>query len=201
MTRDHFDTLNHGVWKCEFTCPTIAGGTAQFNLQPGIQPNQAGSWSKVGYKPARYTKGRFTIRFKLTERPKDQAVWWGLALWNDGPAADGSQFSEICFGYTTNQSFTNTQLRFESAHRGHDVSLKVDTGVDLYDGRYHTGTLEYGPDYAAFYLDDKLLKVINDESFIPSDPLELVIGPRLVTGSAPLQKKFTQTVDWVKIDA
>ncbi|WP_432987061.1 hypothetical protein [Dactylosporangium sp. CA-233914] len=200
VVRDQFDSLNQNVWHCEFTCPTISGGLAKFNLKPGIPANQAGSWSKIGYRPKRFTKGSFTIRFALTQRPK-QPVWWGLALWDDGPAANGSQFNEINFGYTTDQSFTNTQLRFESAKRGHDVSLKVDTGVNLYDGKFHTGTLEYASDYVAFYLDDRLLKVISDESVIPTDPMELVIGPRLVAGKGNLTQTFTETVDWVKIES
>ena len=78
---------------------------------------------------AKVTSGRFTTRFSLTERPA-QKVWWGVALWDDGAAEDGSEFNEINFGYTTDQSFTNTQLRFESARRGNDVSLKIDTEED-----------------------------------------------------------------------
>ncbi|GAA0626367.1 hypothetical protein HPO96_37265 [Kribbella sandramycini] len=200
VIRDQFDTLNTSVWNCEFTCPKLGGGLARFELAPGVPPNQAGSWSKVGYKPTRYTKGRFTIRFALSKRPTQNPVWWGLALWDDGPNPNGSEFNEINFGYTTNQSYTNTQLRFESAKRGRYVSLKIDTGVDLYDGKFHDGTLEYGPDYVAFYLDDRLLKVISDVSVIPTDPMELVVGARLVTGGAALSSKFTQTVDWVKIE-
>ncbi|MEU9888082.1 hypothetical protein [Sphaerisporangium sp. NPDC051011] len=200
VVRDEFNSLNTSVWHCEITCPTVSGGLAKFDLQPGVAPRRTGSWTKIGYRPTRYTRGSFTIRFALTKRPTNRAVWWGLALWDDGPAADGSQFNEINFGYTTNQSFTNTQLRFESAKRGKDVSIKVDTGVDLYDGKFHTGTLEYASDYVAFYLDDRLLKVINDESVVPTDPMELVIGPRLVDGSQPLDQKFTETVDYVKIE-
>ena len=33
------------------------------------------------------------------------------------------------------------------------MSLKVDTGVDLYTGMYHTGELEYDSSHVSFYFD------------------------------------------------
>lgn len=192
---DSFNSLDQATWNCEITCPTVTSGRADFRLSPGIPPRQEGSWSKIGYKPQRFTEGEFAIRFKLSARPTDRAVWWGLALWDDGPNPDGSEYNEINFGYTTDQSFGDTELRFESARRGNDVSLRVDTGVDLYDGSWHTGTLKYDANSVQFYLDDRLLETINDTSVIPTDPMELVVGPRLV-GPEPLETAFTESVDW-----
>jgi hypothetical protein len=196
---ENFNTLDSSLWGCEYTCPTVLDGEARFYVLAGITPNKAGSWSKIGYKPRRFTGGRFSVRFRLTARP-DRKMWWGIALWDDGPSADGSQFNEINFGYTTDQSFTNSQLRFESAKRGNDVSLKVDTGVDLYDGRWHIGTLEYDASHVSFYFDGKLMHSITDTSVIPTDPMKFIIGPRLVTGSAPLGATFTETADWAEIE-
>ncbi|MFD8497461.1 hypothetical protein [Amycolatopsis sp. NPDC059657] len=195
---DEFDSLNTGVWACEYSCPAVADGVARFNLKPGAAPNTAGSWSKIRYKTKRFTSAKVVTRFALSARPT-QAVWWGTAFWSDGPAADGSQFNEVNFGYTTSQSFTNSQLRFESAKRGKYVSLKVDTGVNLYDGKYHTATLEYTSSYVKLYFDGKLLQTITDTSVIPTDAMDLVVGPRLVTGSSPLNTTFTQTVGSVEI--
>lgn len=140
--RDEFNAFDKSIWSCEYDCPTATGGQAKFNLKAGVAPDNYGSWSKARYKPKKFTEGKFTVRFSLTERPQKlvddkKGVWWGVALWDNGTKADMSEFNEINFGYTTNQSYTNTQLRFESAKRGKAVSLKVDTGVDLYDGKFH----------------------------------------------------------------
>ncbi|GAA0817077.1 carbohydrate-binding protein [Spirilliplanes yamanashiensis] len=196
---DRFDSFDRAVWQCEYTCPTTDDGKARFALRSGIAPDAVGTWTKARYKPARFTSGRFTVRFALTDRPAGK-VWWGVALWDDGPTADMKQFNEINFGYTTSQSFTNTQLLFESAKRGKYQSIKVDTGVDLYDGQWHTATLEYDARRVAFHLDGRLLKTITDASVIPTDPMDLILGPRIVKdGGAPLNRGFTQSIDWVEI--
>lgn len=201
--------MDEDIWSCEITCPTVRNGEAEFRLEAGLPPRgpwdpdnppseEGVAWSKIGYDPEWFTEGEFTIRFKLTERPTENAVWWGLALWDPGPAEDMSQFNEINFGYTTDQSFENTELRFESARLGEDVSLRVDTGVDLYDGEWHTGTLKYTSEYVQFYLNGELLETINDQNVIPTDPMQLIVGPRLVSGD-PLEEDFVQTVDYVWI--
>lgn len=194
--RDDFTTFNKDNWSCEYTCPVIEGGKARFRLNSGVPANQEGSWSKSRYRGKRFTSGRVTVSFSLTERPKGK-VWWGVAFWDNGPSA--SQFNEINFGYTTDQSYTNTQLLFESAKRGKFSSLKVDTGKNLYDEEYHTATLEYNSSRVSFYLDGKLLKEITDKSVIPTDPMDLILGPRLVPGGQPLAKGFTESIDWVEI--
>ncbi|CAM1506036.1 Fc.00g056770.m01.CDS01 [Cosmosporella sp. VM-42] len=196
--REDFKTFNTDIWACEYTCPVIETSKARFRLQSGTPPDESGSWSKARYKPTRFTSGRFTVSFSLTDRPK-QAVWWGVALWDDGPASNGKEFNEINFGYTTDESFTNTKLLFESARNGKVSSIPVDTGIDLYDEEYHTATLEYNSSSVAFYLDGNLLKEITDKSVIPIDPMDLVLGPRLVTGSNSLAEGFTESIDWVEI--
>jgi hypothetical protein len=196
---DAFDVFNTSLWSCEYSCPKASQGAARFSLLAGIQPNNLGSWSKIRYKPRRFTSGKFTARFALTNRP-NRAVWWGIALWDDGPSADGSKFNEINFGYTTNQSFTNTQLFFESAKLGKAASVKIDTGVNLYDGSYHTGQLEYDSKHVSFYFDGVLKHTITDVSVIPTDPMDFIIGPRLVTGSAPLTADFAEIVDSTEIE-
>ncbi|KAI0486984.1 hypothetical protein F4859DRAFT_527140 [Xylaria cf. heliscus] len=197
--RDDFSDFNKDIWSCEYTCPTIENGRARFHLSSGIEPDNEGSWSKARYKPARFTSGRFTVRFSLTARPA-QKVWWGVALWDDGPAEDGSQFNEINFGYTVDGHLTDSQLLFESTRYGEGQSIPIDTGVDLYDEEYHNATLEYDLERVAFYFDGKLLHEITDTAAIPTDPMDLVLGPRLVTGSEPLTEFFLQSIDWVEIE-
>ncbi|KAI9151372.1 putative glycoside hydrolase family protein [Paramyrothecium foliicola] len=198
VVKEDFQSFNTDKWSCEYSCPIINSGKARFRLHSDTPPDEEGSWSKVRYTPKRFTSGRFTVSFSMTARP-EQEVWWGVALWDNGPAEDGSEFNEINFGYVTDQSFTNTQLRFESARRGKFKSVRVDTEVDLYDESYHNATLEYTDRYVAFYLDAELLKTITDKSVIPTDPMDLVLGPRLVTGSKPLTEGFTQSINWVEI--
>jgi hypothetical protein len=191
---DPFDSFQSATWSCEYRCPTVSSGVARFTLSAGAAPDTQASWSKIRYKPRRFTSGRFTVRFALSARPK-QAVWWGVALWDDGPAADGSQFNEINFGYTTDESQPDTGLRFESSKHGKGVSLKVDTGVDLYDGQLHTGVLEYDASHVSFFFDGKLLQTITDAGVIPTDPMDFIIGPRLVTGAPSLPADFTESAD------
>lgn len=197
--RDDFESFDTNLWRCQYTCPVIEGGRARFRLRSGVAPDNEGSWSKARYTPTRFTSGRFTVSFSLTARPEDHPVWWGVALWDDGPAVDGSQFNEINFGYTTDQSYGNTELRFESARRGAYDSLRVDTGMNLYDEQYHEATLEYDSTRVALYFDGQLLREITDQAIIPTDPMDFVLGPRLVTGGEPLTQGFTQSIDWVEI--
>lgn len=197
--RDDFNSFSTSTWSCEYTCPVIEGGKARFRLRSGALPDSAGSWSKARYKAQRFTSGKFTVSFSLTARPREQPVWWGVALWDNGPADD--EFNEINFGYTTNQSFNNTQLYFESAQNGNAKSVKIDVGVDLYSEEYHTATLEYDADHVAFFFDGKKLGEITDRRVIPTDPMDLLLGPRLVTGGKPLTKGFTQSIDWVEISS
>lgn len=195
---DEFDRIDAGTWQCEYTCPKAKAGAAKFRLKAGVPPDHYGSWSKLVYKPQRFTSGRFKVRFALSKRPK-QAVWWGVALWDDGPSAN--KFNEINFGYTTSQSFTNTQFFFESARLGKAKSIKIDVGVDLYDGKVHEGILEYDQNHVSLYFDGKLMSTITDRDYIPTDPMDFIIGPRLVTGSDELAKDFIQTVDRAEITA
>ncbi|KAF4997539.1 hypothetical protein FDECE_12069 [Fusarium decemcellulare] len=197
--RDDFNTFNTDTWSCEYTCPLIEGAKARYRLRSGVEPDNEGSWSKSRYKPKRFTSGKFTVSFSLTERPTEQPVWWGVALWDETYGKDN--FNEINFGYTTNQEgLGDTQLRFESAKRGDDDYLVIETGVDLYDEQYHTATLEYDSAHVAFYLDGRKLGEFTNTSIIPTDPMDFIIGPRLVTGGDPLTKGFTQSVDWVEIE-
>lgn len=194
--RDDFTTFNTANWRCEYTCPVIETGKARFRLRSEVLPNNEGSWSKARYTGKRFTSGKFTVSFSLTERPREQPVWWGIALWDDG--VDG-KFNEINFGYTTSQSFSDTQLRFESAKEGVDDFRKIDTGVNLYDGQYHTATLEYDANHVAFFFDGKKVGEITDKKFIPTAPMDFLLGPRLVEG-AGLAKGFTESIDWVEIE-
>jgi beta-glucanase (GH16 family) len=195
---DPFDTFDTTVWRCEYSCPTAANGIATFALLPGIAPNNDGSWSKARYTPRRFTCGRFSARFALGKRPS-QPVWWGIALWDDGPNPDQSQFNEINFGITTSESATDTQMRFESTKLGHGVSLHVDTGVNLYDGSYHTGELAYDASRVELYFDGRLLQTITDTSVIPTDPMDFLLGTRLVTTPA-LTSEFDERVDSTDIE-
>ncbi|KAI0965941.1 hypothetical protein F4678DRAFT_467084 [Xylaria arbuscula] len=196
--RDDFTEFDTDTWACEYTCPTIETGKARFHLSSGVEPNNEGSWTKARYKPERFTSGRFTVSFSLTARP-EQKVWWGVALWDDGPAEDGSQFNEINFGYTVDGSLTDSQLLFESTRLGEGQSIPVDTGVDLYDEEYHNATLEYDSEHVAFYFDGELLHEITDTDSIPTDAMDLVLGPRLVSGD-PLTDYFLESIDWVAIE-
>ncbi|KAI1818973.1 hypothetical protein F4861DRAFT_206255 [Xylaria intraflava] len=195
---ENFNEFDKDTWSCEYTCPTIATDKARFRLSSGVEANNEGSWSKARYKPERFTSGRFTVSFSLTARPA-QKMWWGVALWDDGPAEDGSQYNEINFGYTVDGHLSDSQLLFESTKLGQGQSIPVDTGVNLYTEEYHNATLEYDSDHVAFYFNGKMLHEITDKDSIPTDAMDLVLGPRLVSGE-PLSDSFVESIDWVTIE-
>ena len=195
--KDDFESFDENTWSCEYDCPVIEGGRARFRLRSGVEPDNYGSWSKAKYKGQKFTSGRFTVSFSLTARPK-QPVWWGVALYGTDP--DG-EVNEVNFGYTTSQSFEDTQLWFETYRRGESDPVKVETNVDLYDEQYHTATLEYDASHAVFLLDGEQLAEITNTNVIPTDPMDFLLGPRLVTGGDPLTEGFTQSIDWVEIEA
>lgn len=199
--RDDFTTFDRSVWNCEYTCPVIEGEKARFRLRSGIQPDAEGTWSKASYASQTFTSGRFTVSFSLTERPTNK-VWWGVALWDDSRGDD--QFNEINFGYTTDGSLSDSELYFESASRGNVPSLeenRVDTGVNLYDGQYHTATLEYDAEHVSFFFDGELMKTVTDKQYIPTDAMKFILGPRVVREGGAIERGFTQSIDWVEIEA
>jgi hypothetical protein len=195
---DSFAAFDTSTWSCEFSCPTVAAGTATFALLPNIAPNNNGSWSKARFLPHRFTCGKFEATFALTSRPS-QPVWWGIALWDDGPLPDMSQFNEINFGITTDESASNTQMRFESTKLGNGVSLVVDTGVDLYDGSVHVGQLAYDATRVELYFDGRLLQTITDTTVIPTGPMDFLLGTRLVT-TPTLTSEFDEKVSHTKLE-
>ncbi|KAI8947532.1 hypothetical protein F4801DRAFT_582356 [Xylaria longipes] len=94
-------------------------------------------------------------------------------------------FNEINFGYPVDGHLSDSQLLFESTCLGKGQSIKVDTRCgNLYDEAYHNATLEYNSERVAFYLDDKLLQETTITASTPTDPMDLVLSPRLVTGEA-----------------
>jgi len=72
-------------------------------------------------------------------------------------------------------------------------------GIAHLESRYHTGLLEYDASHVAFYFDGALLHTITDPTVIPTDPVDFLIGPRLVTGSAALPDPFVESVDSTEI--
>lgn len=76
-------------------------------------------------------------------------------------------------GIQLTQSFTNTQMLFESAKSGHGRSEKVDTGVNLYDETYHHATFQYSSNHVSPFFDGKLLRTITDQSIIPTVAMDL----------------------------
>jgi hypothetical protein len=195
---ENFDSFDPSLWTCEGSCPDATGGSASFSLSPGVEPNNDESWSKIEFTPRAFTSGSFSVRFALSPRPA-QTVFWGVALWNEGPLADQSQYSEINFGATTDVA-DNAHLDFVSARQGQKTSRSIDTGKDLYDGSFHTGTLVYTAGSVELYLDGQLLETINDAQFVATEPLALIIGTRLVDApvlSSPFEMKVERTdIEW-----
>ncbi|RWA11425.1 hypothetical protein EKO27_g3672 [Xylaria grammica] len=115
-------------------------------------------------------------------RPRDRRRRCGgiFPLWNDGPTDDGSQFNEINFGYTVDGHLTDSQLLSESTRLGEG--------------------LEYDYEHVAFYSDGNLLHETTDTAPIPTDLMDLVLGPRIVAGGEQLTEFFLESFDWVEIE-
>jgi hypothetical protein len=190
---EEFDSLDAERWRCEGACPAVAEGKATFTLSPGSEPGSDGAWSKLRFSPEAFTSGTFRFVFALPAGP-DAEVFWGLSLWNAGPSADQSEYSELNIGYTRGSTFEPARLELVSARLGKQRALSIDTGKDLYDGAFHSAELVYSPDEVTFYLDGELLEAITDPDVIPDVPLALTLGARLVRAPA-LGAPFTLIVD------
>ena len=195
---DEFDTLETTAWGCEYTCPTIKSSKATFSLQPSVTPAMEGSWSKIHYTPRRFTSGTFKVTFALGPRPTEP-VWWGVALYDEGPSPDQSQYSEIYFGYRTDGSLTDQQMLLETARFGASKAVTVNPGFDLYDGSFHTGELTYDAQHIELTIDGQLLQTIDDASVIPTAAMSFVLGTRLVE-TPVLSARFDDIIDSCEID-
>lgn len=195
---DPFDVLDPTAWACEFGCPTVESGVATFTLSAGAEPSTNASWSKLRYLPRQFTAGSFTVRFALDSRPKEP-VFWGVALYTDGPRADQSESSGVYFGYRTDGSLSDSQLLLETTQLGRDRAIPIDTGGTLYDGTYHTGKLVYDATHIDLYFDDELVQSITDRTVIPTAPLDFYLGTRLVT-TPVLASNFDVRIDSCKIE-
>lgn len=195
---DEFDTLDMSAWGCEYTCPTVKSSKATFSLRAGVTPDMQGSWSKIHYMPRRFTSGTFKVQFSLGPRPTEP-VWWGVALYDEGPSPDQSQYSEIYFGYRTDGSLEDTQILLETARFGTSRAVTIDAGFDLYDGSFHTGELTYDAQHIELTLDGQLLRTIEDTSVIPTASMSFVLGTRLVE-TPVLATGFDDVIDRCEID-
>jgi len=70
---DTFDQFNSSIWSCEYSCPTVSGSTAKFHVKKGIAPNNMGSWSKIRYKPK-----RFTVSLQHATPFREREAWKSL---------------------------------------------------------------------------------------------------------------------------
>lgn len=186
---DDFVTLDTNVWRCEFSCANVKNGFANFILKPGYSPNDPNTWSKLVYKN-QLNNGRYTMRFSV--KPNSRSVWWGLALWKEYP--DGT-YDEINFGAYDRD---NNMIDLESTKAGIGRSVSVDTGIDLYDGNFHTVSLDVRPNKVSMIFDGAEIASITDTNVIPTSQMDFLVGSRLVDNT-PLTTESDMIIDYVTI--
>lgn len=194
---DQFDTLDKSHWWCEGVCPKIEGGIAKFQLAP----NTPGAQSDIIFTDQDFTWGIFRFSLSLSAQPAAR-VFWGASLYNNGPKDDGSQFSQIDFGFYTNKAqFKNSQLFLESAVLGQRKTINLDAGFDLYTSIPHTYQLEFNASRISLSIDGKYLGGHNEATYLPSLPLKFSMGPRVLADtSVPLTEQFSQNVDYFSVN-
>jgi hypothetical protein len=76
----------------------------------------------------------------------------------------------------------------------------VDLGVDLYSGRWHVAILEWTAHAVRLHFDRKVVKEITNRDVIPTDLMDLILGPRLVDKEKRLlEREFVEKIDWVDV--
>jgi hypothetical protein len=192
---DNFNTMNTTIWGCEYACPTVSGGIAQFNIDPGSL-NTNTTWSKLVFKNRKFGYGTYSMTFKYNRRPLEAEVWAGWALYSE---TSSGLVNEINFGIETACiSRCNDQtLILESYKNSNNSEVVVPLGVSLFNGTWHTATLTYTATKISLDFDGKQMASITDQTKIPTEAMELIPGARVVSGT--LDSRFSMDVDSMSI--
>lgn len=197
---DFNGTSLNPIWGCEYQCPPVANGYVRFNLKPNASPNQNVTWSKIYYKPNSLGYGTYSMRFRYNRRPPYPAegeLWAGLALWDNN--APDSMANEVNFGIDTAcvQRCNDTTLLLESYKNGKNTEVVCQTGVNLFDGNWHTGILIYTSTKITLNVDGKDVGYITDTTTIPTVLMTFVPGARTINGK--LISEFNLDIDNITI--
>jgi hypothetical protein len=192
---DNFNAMNTSIWGCEYACPTVSGGIAHFNIDPGTV-NTNTTWSKLSFKNKNFSYGTYAMTFKYNRRPLEAEVWAGWALYSE---TSSGLVNEINFGIETacKSRCDDQTLILESYKNSNNIEVIVPLGASLFDGTWHTATLTYTAAKISLAFDGKPMASITDQTKIPVETMELIPGARVVSGT--LNSRFSMDVDSMSI--
>jgi hypothetical protein len=196
---DQFTTLDQARWYCEYgNCPRMVNDMAKFELAA----NTRNANSSIILNNQQFTWGIFRFSLSLSPQPAAR-VFWGASLYNNGPNEDGSLYSQIDFGfYTDNTKFSNSQLFLESAVNGQRKTIDITAnGINFYDGNPKTFQLEFNATRLSLSINDVYVAGHNEAAFLPSLPLTFSMGPRVLSDSTSLlTETWSQNVDYLLVN-
>lgn len=188
---DNFDSLNTTIWGCEYACPTLSEGFARFNLNPGPL-NTDTTWSKLSSKNKMLSYGTYSMKFRFNRRPIETETWAGWALYSATPSG---LVNEINFGIETAclSRCSDKSIINESYKNSSHFEIVITTDASLFNGAWHVAELTYMTTSITLKLDGKPVSSIIDSTKIPTVPMALIPGARVVTGK--LNAPFYMDVD------
>ena len=177
--KDKFENINKTIWKSECSYPSLEYGFIRFNLHPG-KLNTPKTWSKLVYQDKTFRYGSYNLKFRYNRRPLEAEVWAGWALYSD----DHDKINEINFGIETacKKRCNDQTLIFETYKDNKNTEILTQTGVTLFDNKWHIVRLYYASEYIVLYFDDKLMYNLKNKNLIPTEEMELIFGARVVSG-------------------
>lgn len=209
---DEFINGNYQTnWGCEYGCPYPSSTTktdlVEFRLKAGASLNTNNSWSKLYLKNYynRMSYGIYSARFMVNRVPYESEIWYGMALWEKGPAP----YNEVMIGYYTKDigggvhderidMYCQKDSNFDnyvwktSDNSAYKMSRLVNT--------WHELKFIYNSTHIEFYFDGVYINNIINTAKIPTKPMTLTIGAR-VAKYPLLSKDFIAKCDYARINA
>src|SRR5450759_837725 len=198
------NSLNSALWKTEgpSSLPTVANGYARMQIGQGTLVSAA-TWSKFqsldGPTNPQYGYGTYTMTWRFSRRPQEsgQEIWAGCAIYQE---TGGSYVKEINFGIDSacTDRCGDTTLLFESYKNDHNHEETVNAGVNLFDGSFHTGEVDYSASSIILKIDGIQKSIITESAAIPVVKMQIIPGARTASGS--LGSSFYMDIDKMTYD-
>ncbi|MFI0452753.1 glycoside hydrolase family 16 protein [Actinomadura sp. 6N118] len=173
----------------------VGSGIGQLRFKPGLLVREAQQNTRL-YTP-RY--GLFEMRAKAIDDPRCM-----VALWMIGYEDRPERSAEICICEIFGREVTPDRAAVGMGlHPWGDPSIQDEFAAEVVaiDAReFHTYAAEWTPEHVAFYLDQRLVKVVEQS---PNYPMQFMLNiyefpddPKAPVQARPYPKEFT--VDYVR---
>jgi hypothetical protein len=155
----------------------VGSGVGQSRFNPGLVVRQAQDSARL-YTPQ---YGLFELRAKTIDDPRCM-----VALWMIGYEDEPDRSAEICiceiFGRNVKAGSVGVGM---GLHPFGDPTIRDEFSVEdiVMDGReFHTYAAEWTPEYVAFFVDHRLVKIVEQS---PAYPMQFMLGIYEFPGDGP----------------